>query len=333
MSRAWNDEESLLVLELLHSGTVSQRRKAQSRVWQELVELGWARPRLSPEGLVLEERRRTMIEASLDRVRPEWREHLRLFQERELAISPQNWRELARTRRREKVSGAELPVRMSLRTATAQVAAHSKARFTVGDEEAFAGTEVTHDGLVRMRPDASLRLRRGSELLDGRTLATWTGEVMLTDRALRDGTVLEGEPRLVVTVENLGPYQDLVVPNDVLLVHLPGWNTRLARTALAAFQHRPLWHFGDLDASGVRILLHLRRWRPDTQWLVPDFWSGYVERAREADWGGVQLPQDAPAWVADLARRDRWLEQEVVALDPRWRGLWKALSGREPVVP
>lgn len=326
MSRAWNEEESLLALELLHHGTVSQRRKAQSRAWQELIELGWARPRLSPEGLVLEERHRATIEAALDRARPEWREHLRLLGERGLAVTPQSWRELARARRRQQLSGTELPARMSLRTATAQVAAHSKARFTAGDEEAFEGTEVTRDGLVRMRPDTSLRLRRGSERLDGRELAAWTGEVMLTDRALRDGIVLEGQPRVVVTVENLGPYQDLVVPDDVLLIHLPGWDTRLARTALAAFQDRPLWHFGDLDASGVRILLHLRRWRPDARWLVPDFWSDYRDRARAADWGEVQLPPDAPAWVTELVRRGRWLEQEVVALDPRWRELWKTLG-------
>ena len=76
---------------------------------------------------------------------------------------------------------------------------------------------------------------------DARRLASLLGELVLVDRALRDGARLVGkEPRAVLTVENLGAYQDAVVSDDVLVPHVPGWNTRTTRDLLKGLDEVPV---------------------------------------------------------------------------------------------
>lgn len=323
MSAAWDESEAMLLLELSHHGMVARRRKTQARIWQDVVELGWARPTLAPETLVLVAAMGAEVAAALDANLPDWRQRLEILAAASLPVSPGHWRTARKRKRRDGVAEKEFPDQLSRRTATAQVSDHSKASFTDEDAAAFGDTQVTDDDIVRIRPDASLTLRRGGEAWSGRALARVMGEVVVTDRALRSGTLLRGHPRMVLTVENLGPFQDLPVPDDVMVVHLPGWNTRLVRRVLASFRG-PLWHFGDLDRNGVRILNHLRQWRPDTRWVVPTFWQDHLDRALPGDWDDLPLPPDAPGWVRELRDSGRWLEQEVVALHPGWSGFWKA---------
>ena len=81
----------------------------------------------------------------------------------------------------------------------------------------------------------------------------------------------------MLTVENLGAYLDSPVPEDVLVVHVPGWNTRTTKDLLEGMGDVPLIHFGDLDPNGIAIVSHLRRWRPEVRWFVPGFWEEYSD--------------------------------------------------------
>ncbi len=82
------------------------------------------------------------------------------------------------------------------------------------------------------------------------------GEMVLTERALHDGTRLTARlPSVALLVENLGPYIDVRVPEDWIV---PGWNTATARLVLDQLEDIPLLHFGDLDPQGAGIANHLK---------------------------------------------------------------------------
>lgn len=234
--------------------------------------------------------------------------------------TPVGMRELERRDRLSSVDSDRLPGRMNRRTAAALLGRHAKARLGPFEKVVLDDVDVTDDGLVRMRPSAALSLVRDGEEHSAADLVELLGELVITDRALRDGTRIGGQlPRAVLTVENLGAFQDAKVLNNVLTVYVPGWNTRIARDALSGLEGIPILHFGDLDPNGVAILKHLRRWRPDVHWLVPSFWQEYAdERGLPKRWPDLKMPSDAPGWVAALADRSIWLEQEVIVTDPRF---------------
>ncbi|MEM7354190.1 MAG: Wadjet anti-phage system protein JetD domain-containing protein [Acidobacteriota bacterium] len=218
------------------------------------------------------------------------------------------------------VDSAQLPERMNRRTAAAVLTRHAKARLGPFEQVVLEDVDITDDGIVRMRPNTGLSLVRAGVEHAAADIVALLGDLVVTDRAFRDGTRLGGHrPRAVLTVENLGAFQDAVVPDDVLTVYVPGWNTRIARDALSGLEGVPVIHFGDLDPNGVAILAHLRRWRPDVHWLVPSFWEDYAdERGLPKRWPAVSIPPDAPNWIVSLADAGVWLEQEVIVVDPRF---------------
>lgn len=103
-------------------------------------------------------------------------------------------------------------------------------RLSVERREALAGVDLTRDGLVRLRPNAGLTIKRDGCVLDTSLVVGVLHEVVLTERALRDGARLAGTlPRALLLVENLGPYLDLCAPEGWLVAHVPGWDTVTVR--------------------------------------------------------------------------------------------------------
>jgi hypothetical protein len=199
------------------------------------------------------------------------------------------------------------------------VGPHSKATLSAPRREALADLDVLHDGTLRLRTPAGLTVRRGEQELDCAIIGGVLGEVVLTERALADGTVLTGRlPRAVLLVENLGAYLEIPAPPGWLLAHVPGWDTRTARLLLQQLRDVPAAHFGDLDPNGVRIMRHMREVRPDLYWVVPEFWTEYLPKAGlRASWPRDLDLDGLPALVKQLASSGMWLEQEVIVLDPR----------------
>ena len=316
----WGEKlHRLALMELLQTGEVRRRRK-QEQAFQSLLELGWARRTRRSGVLALDPMARSEIEAALSTAWPDWAGVAHRLDEGGYPPTPMGLRELERRDRLLSVDPAHLPERMNRRTAAAMVARHSKARLGPFEQVFLDDVDITNDGIVRMRPNAGLSLVRAGVEHAAADIVELLGEIVVTDRALRDGTRLGGHrPRAVLTVENLGAFQDAVVPQDVLTVYVPGWNTRIARDALSSFEDVPVIHFGDLDPNGLAILEHLRRWRPDVRWLVPGFWEEYAdERGLPKRWPDVSIPPDAPNWVVSLANAGVWLEQEVIVKDPRF---------------
>jgi Wadjet protein JetD, C-terminal len=313
-------EHALLLLELLECGEI-RHRSTQQRAWSSVLELGWARRSRRHDVLEIDPAFRENLETTLDGAWPGWRDTARRLADAGQPPTPQGMLELERQMRIDRAGDIDLPSRINRRTAAAVVARHSKAKLGPFERIALDETELTDDGLVRMRPSAGLTVVRGFEEHSASALAELLGDLVLTDRALRDGTQLAGQrPRAVLTVENLGAFQDAVVANDILVVHVPGWNTGTTRDLLAGLQDVPVLHFGDLDPNGIAILKHLRRWRPDVRWLVPEYWVEIVdERGLEGEWPEIEMPTDAPPWVRELPDRRLWLEQEAVVVDKRFR--------------
>jgi hypothetical protein len=319
------DEDRLALLELLEAGSL-RRRTGQGDAWTLLSELPWTRLTGKRDEIdLVPEHEHTLIEL-LNRMWPEWRLASEALAARGLGPTPTEWRRLQDQLRSEEL--ADLPDRLNRRTATSAVAPHSKAGLSSVRRAALGATMVTRDGIVRLRPPAGLRFLRGTTAVDATEIAGILGEVAVTERALLDGTVLDGPVRAALLVENLGPYQDLDPPEGWLIIHVPGWDTATVRLFLGQLHDVPVVHFGDLDPAGVRIVRHLRKIHPGLRWAIPEFWREYVEkRALSGEWPEDLVLDDAPALVRELAERGLWLEQELIAVDVRLRAALEAARG------
>jgi hypothetical protein len=323
------EQDRIALLELLTTGRL-RRRSQQAEAWTLLGEMPWTRRtgRRDEIELIAQDRLLELVE----RVWPEWRLVAEALSQRQLNPTPSGWRRLRDIMRAQHVT--QLPMRLNRRTATAAVAPHSKSTLSGFRRTALGATEVTRDGLVRLRPPANLQLVRGSATLDATDITDMLGEVCITERALLDGTLLQGNIKAVLLVENLGPYRDLTPPLGWLLAHAPGWDTATVSLLLKQLRHVPVLLFGDLDPAGVRIAQHLQRIRADVIWVVPDFWSQYVPSNSLPGAWPEDLPlAGAPNLVAHLAQSGLWLEQEVIALDPRLVGALESMIPATAQVP
>lgn len=321
----WERDASRLALAELWRAGALRRRLGQAEAFDELARLPWTRRTSRRDELALDASRRAELETLLDRVWPGWREAVARLEARGLPVDERGWRRLGDLERQDALP--PLPERLNVRTATAAVGPHSKASLSEERLEGLGEVDLTRDGVVRLRPHAGLRLERGTLSLLASELATVLGEVTIAERAFRDGTRLAGAPpRALLLVENKGTFVDLTPPEGWLVAHVPGWDTASVRDLFEQLPGVPVVHFGDLDPNGVRIVQHLRALCPSLIWAVPELWAEHLPaRALARAWPADLDLTGAPALVRELAARGLWLEQELLALDPRLEGALAAL--------
>ena len=322
-----NDEHRLAVVELVHSGRL-RRREGQFEAWQWLSELSSTHSTRRRGEIALIDSRRADLERVLDRRWPEWRDVRARLLHAGLPITHEGWKKLGDQDRANR--NGSLPSRLNSKTAAAQVGPHSKARLTAAHRSALAGVELMRDGIVQLRPNTGLVIEAPGVRIDASLIAVVAGEVVLNERALGDGTRLTGaRPAASLLVENLGPYMDVAVPDDWMVVHVPGWNTVTVKPVLDQLYGTPILHFGDLDPDGVGIVNHLRASYPGLRWVVPDFWKECVpDRAQKEVWPTNLDFGNLPELVRELVDAGLWLEQETIILDPRLPGaLERTLRG------
>jgi hypothetical protein len=96
-------------------------------------------------------------------------------------------------------------------------------------------------------------------------LDTDISSISLPEDILRSAIVTECTATALVTVENLTSFSELLLvrPRDIIIIHTGGFASPSLLTFLLSIRaHRPdlpFFHWGDLDAGGLRILAHLRR--------------------------------------------------------------------------
>ena len=307
------------LLALLEHGQIT-RNTGNAALLDWLQAAGWVGQGTRRDLLRLVPARRAEVDARLDALWPRWREDLDALDQEGLPRDPLGLRQLRR--RRLPLSRPSGPIHR--KTWMARFGAHSKAR--TPDTQPPEEITLTDDDLLRLRPNQGLTLRLG----DGteRDCAHWAaalGELVIPERALAGGIVLAGTaPRWVMTVENLGAYLDLPAPGVALVVHQPGWNTRLAARLIALLPPSvPWWHFGDLDPKGLAIFASLGGDTIRPQHFIPVWWQDYLETHGLTLCGGWPNTQsrDGDSKAPELVRRLRatglWLEQEAIVLDPR----------------
>jgi hypothetical protein len=118
-----------------------------------------------------------------------------------------------------------------------------------------------------------LVLRAGETLLDLRGLSQG---LALPPDMLQAGEVHACTARVVVTVENATSFHELLTlrPPGVLALYIGGFASpatlALLRAVCAAVPAVVLYHWGDLDPDGLRILAHLRSSLGDVRPLAMD---------------------------------------------------------------
>lgn len=308
-------DDRLALLELLTAGRL-KRRASQEGAFRWLAELSWTRASSRRDELALIPALRPELVALIDRVWPDWRAvHLALLEGGQPA-TPSGWARLADARRAQALPAT--PTRLNRRSAAAITAVGAKSTLTPSRREALGATEVVDDGLVRLRPPAGMYACQGATVVSLDDVVAIFGEAAISDRALRDGTRLEGTVAAVLLVENLGPWRDMQRPDGWMLIHTPGWDTATTRRFLDTLPVVPTLHFGDLDPNGVRIYRHLAEHMPGLVWFVPSFWHELVPMfGRPCGWPEDLDLAGTPALVQELAASGLWMEQEPVVFDER----------------
>jgi hypothetical protein len=306
----------IALLELVVTGQLIQRQD-QLEAWNELHALRWARRTRRQHELVLADEHRSKVEDLLGKMWPGWRSVAAELAARGLPPTPRGLQQLEDLQRQATLT-TPLPQQLNQRTATAAVGPHSKAVLTEQRRLVLGDTDITRDGIVRVRPHAGMQLRRAGATLSLELHHTMLGEVALPERALQAGLELVGPPpALVLLVENVGPYIDIQPPPNWLLAHVPGWNTDTAELLLARLPDVPALLFGDLDPAGVAIAAHLRAIHPSLRWVTFDLWRTLLpEYAQPGPWPEEFDLRSAPPLVQELARDGIWLEQERLTLHP-----------------
>jgi len=280
----WERPEARVALLELHARGRLPRRSLQREAWTWLSELEWTRTSTRQDELLLDPRQAVRVVELLERVWPAWAEILAALEEGGHPPTPKGLIALADAQRAARDDSA-LPARLNRRTAAAIVAPHSKATLTPARTAALGTVEITHDGSVRMRPPPGVTLAKAGATLDAAHVAAGLGEIAVSERALADGLRIAGPIAGLLSVENLGPFQDLLPPEGWLVLHVAGWNTATTRRVLAQLAQVPLVHFGDLDPNGARIARHIATLHPDVHWAAPSFWEEHVpDRALRASW-------------------------------------------------
>lgn len=305
-------DEALALATLLRGSL--RRAASTASAWDLALAAGWVATTHRTGEVVLREAWRADVEARLTALCPTWRDDVSALEEAGLPLSPAGWRALRDHRRQGKLP-TTLPRRLNQRTAAAALRSHSKALLGEGARAALEGVQVTHDNFVRLRPHAGLRVAAPSGDVDAALLVAMCGDVCVTERAFLDGTRLAGPaPEALVLVENVGAFVDLPLPSGWCAAHVPGWNTSMVAPLRDAWPETPAVLFGDLDPNGVSIARTLQASWPGLRWFVPELARDYLDGAQSGEWPALG---EVPPVIAELSRRSRWIEQEVLLLDSR----------------
>jgi hypothetical protein len=317
---AWAGEaDRLALLELWATGRLKRRRQ-QEAAWARLDGERWTSLTSRSRERALAEGYRSMIEQLLDQAWPLWRKVHADLTAAGLPPTPEGWRAL---QERMRIAAAPpLPAQvLHHKTAASLVGPDSKASWTAGRRAATNHLTLTHDTLLRLRPSRGLVLMRHGASIEADAVHACLGELVLSDRSMRDSLAISMPPRVLLSVENLGAYVDLPsVANDWMIAHVPGWNTVALADFLNLLPASTIWcHWGDLDPQGVAIMRSLRTIRADVRWIAPEWWP-QVAPAQRGDWSGCLEQPDDPPLVRHLRAAGTWLEQEPLVIDQRLPG-------------
>lgn len=177
---------------------------------------------------------------------------------------------------------------------------------------------LTDDWAVRGRVNCATTLLSPTGPLDLHALTQMLSEFSVAERGWLAASGFGGVlPRNVLTVENLSPLVDLVLPPETMVLFCQGAAVEGTVQLLRALPRAVWLHFGDLDAAGVQIATRIAKQtdRPPRLY-VPTFADEYLNRKMSAKQAWSCSPFENPTLNA-LSEGRAWLEQEIFILDDR----------------
>lgn len=170
------------------------------------------------------------------------------------------------------------------------------------------------------------------------SLAPFAPSLALPASLLRTASVVALEARVVLTVENLTSFSELCAtrPPEILAIYSGGFASPTLISLLRALRQAApavaFWHWGDIDAGGLRILAHLRAKLGPVQALAMDCatLAGYSaagqalsdgDRIALSELRAHPLLSDCGELIAQLLSTGTKLEQEAVLASVALSGL------------
>lgn len=178
--------------------------------------------------------------------------------------------------------------------------------------------QLTDDWAVRGRVNCATTLISPLGPVDLLALTQTMSEFSVAQRGWLVASGFGGvPPRHVLTVENLSPLVDLVLPADTMVLFCQGAAVEGAVQLLRALPGAVWMHFGDLDAAGVQIAVRIANLtdRPPCVY-VPTFAGDYLGRKLRSKQAWNCSPFDSVT-LKTLSAGSAWLEQEIFILDER----------------
>lgn len=322
----WQDrDQRAALLRLWETGVLRKTQKVR-HIADYLLSLGWVTQSARQNELTLNESGSEQLPSLMDSIWPSWRQTLTQLKRAGLPFTAEGLQNLARSGMR----FPSMPLRLHEKTFAALSGAHSKCSINAGTLP--PGLSLTTDGVLRTRPNKGLLIHAGQKRLSCDDLVQALGELDIPERAILDGIRLEGTlPKAVMTVENLGPFVDMPKPDEVFLIHQPGWNTALSLLFLKTFgEGITRYHFGDLDPEGLAIYQHLQCEREKPFLFIPSFWDEYEKMFSHQlcdPWPETITASHSEPLLKRLFSDNTWLEQEPIILDERFEEELRQLLG------
>jgi Uncharacterized protein conserved in bacteria C-term(DUF2220) len=190
------------------------------------------------------------------------------------------------------------------------------------------------------RPTAHVQPPRQRSAVD---LAPFVPSVALSAAMLRQARVIGCEAQALITVENATSFSELAARRtaDLLVIYTGGFASPTVIRLLHALRELnpalPLFHWGDLDAGGLRILAHLRSQLGDSVPLAMDPAAFHAHRGQAQPLTTIDRTAltklathprltDCAQLIATLLKTDQKLEQEAISAEDLLEALRQAIQ-------
>lgn len=111
---------------------------------------------------------------------------------------------------------------------------------------------------IQVRLKGPIAIKVGEQEID---LSSWPNFFALNDEAIARCSVTSGNPKRVITIENLTSFSAFNDP-EAITIYLAGFHDKVKQSLLLkifeAFPDIPYLHFGDMDSGGFYIFHHLK---------------------------------------------------------------------------
>lgn len=303
-----NDVEVALLLRLIETGECRESARASS-ILERFRLARWVEPARRPGLWKVRSGAADGLRTRLTELSPSWDDDVRLLRANRLdPLDPRSHQALAGLKAAHQPEGL-----LHRKTWNSATSAGSKRT-----SQLPTTARLTDDWSVRGRVNCPTVVKTTHGPVDLHAVTRSLGEFSISERGWMAAQGFGGQlPKHVLTVENLSPLVDLVLPAETMLLFSQGAAVDGAAALLRAIPAASWMHFGDLDAAGVQIALRLARLtnRPPSLY-VPTFAGEYLPRklAAQQVWSCEPFVDQV---LMQLSSQGAWLEQEIFVLDNR----------------